>query len=1097
MSKVNEISNNGNKYNPNFDLKQIYLDLSFSPFPLITYLSKYYALDFENIKGKYICKQHNGIKIEPVKGEKTVFTINSYSNALGIKSGQLKTQLFELTKDFEKGEKAKKQIEILIDLGLIDSNAPKNTARIDYLAQISTEIPQPYKSTENEKEGLKMPNFTTYSTIYGKTVLSFLQNKTGATVETLEKYQVLPTKSNNELRYSYKVCLTVKSKYPNRTRKAGKYGTYNHSNKYLFGFNQLPKKGKYLIVASGEDDTICINHHLSHFGIFAVCGWNETTAPPIDLLNGLKTRFERCFYLGHNDNPQTTAKSQEIALKNGLIWIDTSEARTYFNYPQTFDICDIHQANTGVKDFVLYCVGANYSLPRWEDDPDSIRIDHCFKLNFAQHIGQEQPNEYNINTIKFILNKIKYFDRVILESLAGTGKSTALIKLVHQAQDNGNGLVSPNLQELKTIGIERVIILEPTTAINNQLPNAFKDSGLMVGCIDNQSNEYDVLTAIESPVLMVCYDSLVKVLHLIDNALVIVDEYHQLPIDINFRNPKAFRLVLQSLSKAKKVLLLSATPNYLFTLPTAICGDFGYKLIKGIPSVQNEIVISPLVYEGKRSDTLNYIQENAPNNEGVITIKFDSKANLESFTQSLKNRSISCDYFCSDNPQRKENNINYQSIMNTGFLKEPLKFLGYTTLMEAGVSIKNEVSLNCLIDTESWQKAIQLISRARYDHNNGINKTHNVWIFRSLENIKKEKTYNAPPLIERFKSLLETVEYACKMLNSEGLDYFKNSQNTAANDFDVQKTTYKDEVTGLYKPCILWILRTLYDQEKSVPFALLLKRIERFDNRVKVQETEFIQVVGCPELEAIRNEQKATKEETQYRLYELAVQDINNTAQTVCYLSKNTEFKDHVRNVLKLPIVHKSTVTDFLRNSQGAFTGNEPNRLIKDVCFAVESFPTKPVQDIVRAVVETDKKTMKDIKSQTARKQRKKAIFFKMASSMDMFQQARESMILKRLDQAKKNVNKGLRSEWLTTKDITNMVNKGIEDFNQEAKKDKELKIKGNVLRAVNPKKAMIILNDLYHVERGHIRVKDKQIWAYKIGERKGTNTQIFSHKND
>jgi len=640
VAKINKNIDIRNK-TPN--LTSVFNEIKHYPSALISLLSKYYNISFAENGKKFICTQHTGIKIEPVKAEKSVWTVNNYSNALDIPSGQIKTQCFNLTKHLAGIDQVLKQVEILESLGLLDSDTPKTPTKLDHIAQISTKSKITPQSTTNENEGLKMPNFTTYSTPYGKTVLSFLQNKTGATVETLEKYQVLPTKSKDELRYSYKVCLTVKSKYPHR-QKVGKYGTYFHTSKYLFGFNQLPKQGKYLIVASGEDDTICINHNLNHLGIFAVCGWNETTTPPSDLLDGLKTRFEHCFVLGDNDNPQTTKASKRIANEIGFVWIDTSNARAYFGMPNEWDICDIHQQRDQVKDFVLFCLGANHRLTSYEDDPDSMAIDHCYKLDFAQHIGQEQPNKYGIKPLDFILHQIKEHDRLILESLAGTGKSTVLTKIVHQSQRSQtpqsvaiqvDSLISPNLETLSKLGIDRVIILEPTTAINAQLPEAFKEVGLTVAAIDNLADENDLQTALQSRVLMVCYDSLKKVYHLLTNALVIVDEYHQLPIDINFRSPTAFRLVIDGLEKAKKVLLLSATPNYLFTLPKEVYSGFGYKLIKGVPSVQNQIIIQPFACEGKRMDIPSYIFENSPKEQGLITIKFDSKANLGAFTISV------------------------------------------------------------------------------------------------------------------------------------------------------------------------------------------------------------------------------------------------------------------------------------------------------------------------------------------------------------------------------------------------------------------------------------------------------------------------------
>lgn len=1045
---------------------------------LVCLVSNIYNVTFSQVGNKFVCVEHGGVKIEPVKKEPNIYTVSNYSNALGIPKGQIKNQLFEITKHLTGFERVKKQLDILVSLGLAQSDystSPQITQTSPKIQQISNELAKQALDSTEPKEPLKTPNFTTYKTPYGKKVSNQIQTKTGATVQTLEKYNVSAAKSMNEIRYCYLVGACIKSKYPNRDRKNGKYGLYPRNadtSNYLFGLEQLPSAGEFLILASGEDDVLCINHNLNQYGIFAVCAWNEICQPPKHLLNSLKTRFKQCFVLGDNDNVPTTKRSLEIAILLDFVWIDTTNARTFFNLAPKSDICDIFQVGK-LKEFVFFCLGCNSLIESYKDDTDSIRIDHCYKIDFAQYLGQTEPNQYGVTPIDFVLHQISQHDRLILESLAGTGKSTLLTLITHQGVTNARNLTTPNIEYLRGLGIDRVIILEPTTAINTQLPQAFKELGLQVAAIDNLSDTNDLKTALESPVMMVCYDSLAKVQHLLSNALVIVDEYHQLPIDINYRNPKAFRLVLQGIKTAKKVVLLSATPNYLFTLPKEVCNDFGYKLIKGVSSVQNKIVISPIIYNGKRKDLPLWVIENSPKDEGLITIKYDSKDNLAATNESLNNRGIACDFFHSGNPSRKENNVNYNSIMKTGYLSQKLRVLLYTTLMEAGVSIKENVVLNALLDVESWQKGIQLISRPRYNVSTGANKVINVQIFRSLKSTKKEFIQPKTSIVERFKKELDKAQNECDILNGNTFDGDK-SPKTKANDKKLEDVCFFNQDTNLYEPCVLWILRLLYEQEKNVPFEVLLKRMQRFDNRITINDIKDIEINVYPDLEEIRAVQKLSKEDANNRLLDLTKSNPLDVAQTVCYLHKNTDFKEMVKDVLKLPQVPKATVSDFLTAADGAFTGNEPNRIIKDICFFVEQ--GKCIESAVNTVVSTEKKEIEDLKSQTARKERHNGVFNGTISAVAQLQYGRERAIVKRLDIIKRDGKAGKRSEWLTSKDVTTTINKAIKGLDSEYKE---------FLTLVSQSKAMVILNDLYEVERMQKREGKKRVWVYKIGEKK------------
>lgn len=1054
--------------------------LTKSPYPIIAILEKYKGYQFAKENDRYVCIQHSGIKVERVKNDPTLWTLNNYSAGENIQSGQLKNLLFQLTENVEGIEKVKKQLQILTECGLMSESGLISPQ----ISRISHSKVKKGKHSNKPKKIAKKPVFVNWSTPYGKKVFSFLNEKTGATIELLQKYNVHPTTCYNQIRYSYQVDETIKAKNISRDKKQGKYYTFQHSENYVFGLEQLPNKGEFLIIASGEDDTLCINQNLNQFGIYAVCGWNEKQPLKTELLNNLKERFKNIYLLSDNDNNKVAKISLEIAQNNKIAWLDTINAKRFFSIENKSDICDIYRdgGKELLKGFILHLIGSNTRIAQYKDDPFSIAVPHCYKVHFDQYIGQDTPNQFGISPLQSIKHQITQNNRLIIQSLAGTGKSTLVKMLIHQGELSKDKIRIPDLSFFKSIGIDKVVVLEPTTAINNQLFLDFRKDGLACGQLDSTITKFDEETAQQSSVVFCCYDSFIKMNLDLSRTAIITDEYHQLINDFSFRQKQRFTYLIEKISKAKRSIFLSATPNYLFTLSNEIHSSFGYKLLKGIASTKNELEVQPIVYDGKQKDIPTYITENR-SEEGLITVKYDSKTNIDAIVQSLELQGKKCDRFYSGSPkgERKENNKNYKSIMERGRLTDQLDFLFYTTLMEAGVSIKDHVALNAIVDCNSWQKFIQLASRARYNKTTRDNKLHKVWTFRSEDSIKKEqKKYDSKKgVLAQLKEYLLTAQKLSDLSNEMNKEINKLKQfsfNTKTDENSIKLLCSKN-TKGVFEPCILGILNILYQKEQKAPFSLFLDRIKQFDNRVKILPTKSVKLTEHEELEEIRASNKVDKEIAEKAFLSILKDNFNMTVEAVCYLDKKGSFKRFVRSVLETNTPLKSNVLEFTSKHEKAFQGNISKKVVASIAKIIYNNRFVNIKKVTDTVINSEPKHVDTYISVLNQESRTSAlnVEFDKVAGYDIFNELRYNNIKKEVSQLHKNIKAERRSEWVKSSTIKQMINRA----NQRANKAIEVK----AFKSVTDNQAVRLIKSIYHVDRMRTRNGKKLSWVYQIGD--------------
>lgn len=868
---------------------------------------------------------------------------------------------------------------------------------------------------------------------------------------------------------------------------------YKENSKYL-DKKSIPKNASILLLVNTKEDAKLINSTSNELGVFAIPTHNKENSQLKHTLKAIKTRFKEAFVLGIDNTYQERKKSYNMAKNWGLIWVNTLMAKNYLNIPkdlhlfQWVDTLEPNQKEEKLKQFLMFCIGSNHKIRSYQDDPSSIEVSHCYKLHFEQYIGQTTPNQFGITPVDFMQEMIKEYDRVMLQANAGAGKTTLTQLLVHQqiiqnlvhqnGKDQEKTITTPNLNTLrKNAGIERVIIAVPTNAIGTQLLKDFQARGLHASLLDNQSTRNDIIGAEYSNVIISCYDSVRKVPHLIDKkTLVIIDEFHQLSIDIEYRNRKAFRYLIGKIENARKTLFISATPNYFYALDQSLDQSFGFTLVKGIPTVQNKIDLLPIIYEGRRKDLLGYVIENSPEKEGATLCKFDSISNLKIAHEVLTRLNLPSEFLCSRLPSQKQDNKTYNSIMETGFFKYKLYFLLYTTLMEAGVSIKEQVRLNALIDTIGWQKAIQLIARPRYNHKTGVNKQQTVWLFKSKKNLTENtEILYKQPIVKRFVKMKELAETVCQHLNSGSYGDFKSK--TESDPRIHYLITYYDEEEEEYKPCILYILRLMYEQSLKVPFSMTLKRIERFDNRITILPYKEIKVEPHPIFEEIREVYKEENKKKLQELEKLFLTDFNVLVASICHKNRDIAYKDKISALFDgVADVHKMQIKHFLLTHENLLTGDKPKKILDNIYFLCDYNKTLKVSEVARMVIDTGESTLKMIKSQIGRNNRAFDFDHNLNDSRDRQAHLREQTILKKLSQMIRDDRRGRSSKskgWRTPRQYQKAINNAIAKCTDA--KGKKL------FTFISEGKALAIIKDLYHVDKIQIQVKKKRVWHYQL----------------
>lgn len=798
--------------------------------------------------------------------------------------------------------------------------------------------------------------------------------------------------------------------------------------------------------------------------------------------------------------------SQDIFWLVGLLFNDKTLSE--LNEIECAQVCDI----------IVTCF---YNKRKSNDDFYSIDVDKIFRIPIRQYISEErQCYQLGMIPIDALYHLTIEKPKIIIDAIAGCGKSTALVSLYNRHFVN----------YFHSIGIRKMIIAVPTTAIAQQLFFDFNkkhehlfDELMQSGTIDAKTKkqmstkfrEVTILTngmradridfAINhSFVTITCFDSICKFPNsILRESLCIVDEYHQLVNDINYRASDRFLTAFDKISTCKRKILMSATPNYHFA--KNYDERLNYEVVRFEPEIKNKIIIQPYVYTSTMKELPFYVFELAKENEqsdkGLIFAKFDSVVDLATTHDYFNSKGIKTEYFHSKDRKRKEDNENYKKLMQTGSIDNDIELCLSTTLLEAGVSIKNDVKLLALIDCDKYQKAVQLINRPRMQADdidkNGDqdhlasetiqvkNKEVNVVMFRNASRDKRLKKVKRISAAVHFRKASELVE----VWNNYG--YRKAKRHALDTDMQFDKYVYFDD-NEIAQINILEILHEVYVAENNCDFNTMLNQIKRADDRVIIKEIQELERRdSLDEFKHLRNELVETNKTNREYLFRLLqnrdTRDI--TLQSICFLSKDVTLKIKAQDTLNIPEINREACRDFINEHERAFINTKHGKLLKDVDFLVSDIVNNRdnlIDEAIDICKESSSHTIRSAKNtlKSIRRQKKLASEPDSLSAGDRFNAEMDNMFRRRIEDKNFRIPKGQNQYIWTGEMIMKIANK-------VRKKESN---NGN-LKPLTEKGAMRLLRSLFVVAQKNVKVGKKTARFYKIVSRKTQKNvdQIFT----
>jgi len=646
----------------------------------------------------------------------------------------------------------------------------------------------------------------------------------GIKTPTLEKYGIFPLSNLKKERWTKAICFserdlsfvycidgqnsTIKAKRPFANTKKGHLKEFylQNSGNYVFGYTQLPAKGKTLVIAAGEKDTLTINQHLNQYGIYAICFSGENARIDAQYLNELRQRFQQVFTCFDNDQHKTRntglINMQKWALELALPYINIA---SHSNQKDVSDIVQ-YEGVKALKDIFFNEIRTKTAVAVRPNDRFSIGVADVLRLDIERYLSEK---------LDYLAEYILANPRLILQSPTGTGKTWAFMKLVTETNF------------LKKNQLRHLIFCVPTTAILEQLSRDFEsECKTQPALVQGFSSDLDIQMALHSSIILTTYDSLHKINSAVENAILVVDEFHELRNAHQYRE-KAVQEVFEYMQFSKCSVAVSATPLYAFTLPNLINQPF--RLCKVNCKQTQKITIQPFIYEeGKESDIFQHRLENTENSQATHIIKKNDVTMLESFQAKAVENGLSFDIFSSKNEIYKSQNANYQSIMSTGQLKEYKNWIGCTSLFDAGASFKFPVGSVTFINERCMDSFVQHIARARISQKSGFNKKIQVFSYHSKPKHKQDfytpASHNFTQLLKEFSTLAEAKADFCNGL--------KPLEEEDANGDAVYK--YQDTDFVHYSPLWgEWVVDTLAILNKLHQIEIAESSLEEYYSRME------------------------------------------------------------------------------------------------------------------------------------------------------------------------------------------------------------------------------------------------------------------------
>lgn len=514
---------------------------------------------------------------------------------------------------------------------------------------------------------------------------------------------------------------------------------------------------------------------------------------------------------------------------------------------------------------------------------------------------------------EWLTDIIKAQSKTAITSPTGSGKTTFIQHLAGQVKA-GN-----------IANIDRVLLAVPLQAIAGQQGKAIP-GGIPVIMAGTPVNEIDEAAHCE---LIICtFDSAKKLSHLVDkNCLMVIDEGHLLQQAYNYRD-KALKEVWKLQSKAGKVITLTAhTPKAL--------GRFGYKETTFSRRIEQAHPFTVYVYEnGSEAGAIRHRIKTRPDGQGVTVVYLDDVDTLESYRQDLERAGYKVTIISSKDQRYKEDNPNYNSIIETGQPAENIDFILMTSIYEVGVNFLFPVREFIAINPGDPVQLAQVLKRARMVDD--MNKTVPVTIYKSAKKGKGQDAARAirkfwePELMsldQRLSQSVLTAQFLAQEVNEQlafcDLDPEEISDKYSDNP-DYRLIVYNDEL-GIFEPFAPAIMHRAWNKYLQRPFSAIVADISR------AVPGFYLDDVQCVDLDKIgvSDDVKQSKEDKREAAFNQLQSNIGEYIQAVYHVTKDRELRKEIRQTFGACRTPEPDTAKFIndnRQTLASRTGQLPAR---------------------------------------------------------------------------------------------------------------------------------------------------------------------------
>jgi hypothetical protein len=750
----------------------------------------------------------------------------------------------------------------------------------------------------------------------------YYQDKTGIEPDALNKYGVFPlqsltdnyrnkrTFSGENFAFLYIPDTAGNIKIKNPTDKDRKVGYYQSTGNYVFGLHTLPdqdaRKNYTLIIAAGEDDTNTINYHFQKYGFCAICFNSETVNIRPEYLQQLRRDFKDVFCLFDNDATGRKMATRN-ATENGIPFIDIS------NFTGLKDVCDIYRAGR-IRD-LLQAIQLQTATKSTYTGIDA-RIDYTLPdvtvlrpSPGSKYIISKDPVQAATD-LRAFWRILKLYAKVLLTAATGSGKTQIIISLLKAELD------TPGI--FRSLGIEKIILAVPYNSFDQVKEKVKQYAGYDAYFVNGKSTYQDIENAAGSRFIIVTYNSLPKVGHLLKDSLFVVDEIHLTGNEAGFRFGSV-EPIFKAIQDAKKVLVMSGTPplelavgSQLTVIDSKLTALFNFHMVR-FESVPDQVKNVQLrTYKGARINAIMAHIEMCQRipKDGAHVIFLDNTKVLETAATLLNDQVKDIATVISSDQDNSTGNPAYNAIIKGDPLPPELQYIFCTKFLATGIDFNFPVASVAVFGENDAAALVQKISRPR--HKGDINKDLDIFIYKAAptdqdtaaiiqqfqdkqlikDQAKKETRIN------RFNDILKYAIETAHRFNDQKIQFTNDLPTALTGTTDI----YFCEFSRSWKPAISRILKRIQEDTaaKLTPFGLLAMA-KQLDNTIRILPPEHIETPRNVQAIEILKERKKTHQEDQEHAAALFTENLKQCLEIVFHTTKDYELKQKIKTEVTPP----------------------------------------------------------------------------------------------------------------------------------------------------------------------------------------------------